>query len=166
MSDLKSLMLSPPPLTLAVAESLTAGRLQARISSISGASDFFLGGITSYSIESKVSHLGVNRLAAEAVNCVSAPVAEQMASGACALFGADLAASTTGYAEPSPARSIKDPFAWWAISHRQSNGTYQVQSGRIECPGATRAEAQDLVTEAALAALLAHLREFRTKARG
>jgi len=45
-TELKDLMLRPPRLTLAVAESLTSGRLQARIGAISGASDFFLGGIT------------------------------------------------------------------------------------------------------------------------
>ena len=64
MSDLKNLMLREPRLTLAVAESLTCGRLQARIGAISGASEFFLGGMTAYSLEQKVRHLGVDRAAA------------------------------------------------------------------------------------------------------
>ena len=82
MSDLKALMLREPRLTLAVAESLTCGRLQARIGAISGASDFFLGGVTAYSLDQKVRHLGVNRAGAAAVNSVSGAVAEQMARGA------------------------------------------------------------------------------------
>ena len=88
MSDLKDLMLSRPRLTLAVAESVTCGRLQARIGADSGASEYFLGGLTAYSLEQKVRHLGVDRAGAEGVNSVSAGVAEQMARGACALFGA------------------------------------------------------------------------------
>ena len=69
--ELKRLMLAPPRLTLAVAESVTCGRLQARIGAISGASEFFLGGITAYTIAQKVRHLGVDRAQAEAVDAVS-----------------------------------------------------------------------------------------------
>ena len=70
MLELKELLLRPPRLTLAVAESVTCGRVQARIGAISGASEFFLGGITAYSLEQKVRHLGVDRAAAVAVNAV------------------------------------------------------------------------------------------------
>jgi nicotinamide-nucleotide amidase len=98
--ELKKLLLREPRRTLAVAESITCGHLQARIGAISGASEFFLGGITAYTLEEKVKHLGVKRAAAKAVNSVSAEVAEQMALGACALFGSDFALATTGYAEP------------------------------------------------------------------
>ena len=61
MDDLKDIMLRGPRLTLAVAESLTGGRVQARITAISGASEFFLGGMTAYSLDQKVRHLGVSR---------------------------------------------------------------------------------------------------------
>ncbi|MFN5560840.1 MAG: CinA family protein, partial [Opitutaceae bacterium] len=50
--SLKSLLLGPPGLTLAVAESLTGGRLQARVTAESGSSAYFLGGVTAYTIES------------------------------------------------------------------------------------------------------------------
>src|SRR5438045_4062744 len=101
MKDVKELLLRKPRRTLAVAESLTCGRVQALVGAISGASEFFLGGITAYSLEEKVRHLGVDRRAARKVNSVSAEVAEQMARGVCALFGSDLGVATTGYAEPS-----------------------------------------------------------------
>src|SRR5205814_437960 len=83
------LMLRQPALTLAAAESMTCGRVQAAVGTISGASNFFLGGITAYSLEGKVRQLGVERAAAKKVNGVSAEVAEQMARGACELFGSD-----------------------------------------------------------------------------
>ncbi len=157
MDPLKELMLGPPRLTLAAAESLTTGRIQARIGAISGASEFFLGGITAYSLAQKVRHLGVNRELAEPVDSVSAAVAEQMAAGARVLFGADVAVATTGYAEAAPAKSVAAPFAWWAVA----GGPGRIRSGRIDCPGLARTEVQERVAEAALAALLAWLREIR-----
>src|ERR1039457_5120685 len=148
---LKALMLRTPRLTLAAAESLTAGHVQARVAAVSGASDYFLGGITAYSHDEKVRHLGVNRAAAKKVNSVSAEVAEQMARGVCGLFGSDLGVATTGYAEPSPADGVAVPFAWWAVAHWQRGGNFLVRHGRVECPGATRIDAQKIVAEAAVA---------------
>ena len=55
--ELKALLRRAPRLTLAVAESLTAGLVQARVASVSGSSDYFLGGITAYSLDEKVRHL-------------------------------------------------------------------------------------------------------------
>jgi nicotinamide-nucleotide amidase len=154
MSELKDLMLQEPRLTLAVAESLTGGRLQARITAISGASEFFLGGMTAYSLDQKVRHLGVSRGRARAANSVSRRVAEQMAKGACALFRADAGVSTTGYAEPSAQWRVRVPFAWWAVALRKPRGRFSVTSGIVKLPGLTRVEVQEAVTDAALEALL------------
>jgi nicotinamide-nucleotide amidase len=159
--ELKALLLREPRLTLAVAESLTCGRVQARVGEVSGASEFFRGGVTAYSLDEKVNLLGVNRAAARKVNCVSAAVAEEMARGACVMFGSDLAVATTGYAEPAPAMGVAEPFAWWAIAHRRRGRFVAVRSGRVECPGAMRTGAQQFVADAALAELVAYLREVR-----
>jgi nicotinamide-nucleotide amidase len=159
--ELKVLMLAAPRLTLAVAESLTCGRVQANVGEISGASEFFRGGITAYTLDEKVKHLGVNRAAARRVNSVSADVARQMARGACALFACDLGLATTGYAEPSPTAGVREPFAWWALAHRRGGRFVAVRSGRIECPGASRIDAQTLVAAAAIGELVAYLRELR-----
>ena len=167
--ELKALMLRAPRLTLAVAESLTAGHVQARIAAGSGASEFFLGGLTAYSLDEKVRHLGVDRAAAKKVNCVSAEVAEQMARGVCGLFGADLGVATTGYAEASPADGVAEPMAWWAVAHRRrpfgkhgtGGGKFFVRHGRVECPGATRVDAQAIVAAAAVAELVEYLRALR-----
>lgn len=157
-APLKERMLAAPRLTLAVAESVTCGRVQAAVGAVSGASEFFLGGITAYSLDEKVRHLGVERAPAEQVNSVSADVAEQMARGVCGLFGADVGVATTGYAEPSPERGAPAPFAWWAVAGRRPDGTWLVRRGRVECPGAARARAQEQIAAAAIAALLEWLR--------
>jgi nicotinamide-nucleotide amidase len=159
MDDLKAIMLRGPRLTLAVAESLTGGRLQARITSISGASEFFLGGMTAYSLDQKVRHLGVNRAEAEAVNSVSAGVAEQMARGACEHFGADVAAATTGYAEPAAKWNVAAPFAWWGLARRMPDGGFALRSGRVDLAGLTRVDAQDRMAQATVDALVGWLRE-------
>jgi len=111
-------------ISVSVAESLTAGLLQDYFGRYSGVSKIFTGGITTYSLESKVSLLKVNRTEAISCNCVSARVAEQMSNGCRDLFNSDLAISTTGYAEAN--KSIETPFAFIGISMFQSNFTKKV----------------------------------------
>lgn len=161
MIELKEMMLRQPVLTLSVAESLTCGSVQARIGGISGASDFFAGGMTAYTTDQKVRHLGVDRAEAERTNSVSGVVAEQMARGACVFFGTDLGLATTGYAEPAPKWKVVDPFAWWAIAHRAKDGGFTMRRGCVDFPGLPRTEVQSRVTESALSALVAYLREKR-----
>jgi len=160
-TELRKLLLARPALTLAVAESLTCGRVQARIGAVPGASDYFLGGVTAYSLAQKVKLLGVNRAHARLVDCVSQRVAVEMAQGACALFGADLAVATTGYAEPKAALGVKHPVAWWALCHVRRGGRAAIISGLIELPGAARVPAQERVAEEVLDQLAAYLRQFR-----
>lgn len=161
-AELKKLLLRRPALTLAAAESLTAGHVQARLAAVSGASEYFLGGVTAYSLEQKVKLLGVSRAHAKAVDCVSQRVAVEMAAGACRLFGADLAVATTGYAEPAPAKKVKVPHAWWALCHRR-RGAAVVVSGLVEVPGADRATVQARVADLVVAELVNYLRGLRKK---
>jgi nicotinamide-nucleotide amidase len=163
MNELKELMLRKPRLTLAVAESLTCGRMQARVGLISGASEFFLGGITAYTLDQKVRHLRVDGRRAAAVNSVSGEIAAEMADGVCGLFGADVGVATTGYAEPSAEWAVDQPFAWWAVAHRASGGRAVTRSGKLELPGASRTEAQERTADAAMDALVEWLREIRSK---
>ncbi len=161
-AELKKLMMRRPALTLAVAESLTGGQVQARITAVSGASDYFLGGVTAYTLEQKVKLLGVNRAHAKTVDCVSQRVAVEMAVGAAKLFGADLAVATTGYAEPAPKKKVRTPHAWWAICHRHRSGAAMVLSGLVEVPDADRGTVQARVAETVLAELVKYLRETRS----
>lgn len=159
MTVLKELMLQPKRRTLAVAESLSCGRVQARVGAISGASEFFLGGITAYSLDQKVKHLGVDRAMAEPANSVAVAVAEQMAAGVCKLFGSELGVATTGYAEP--AAGVPVPFAFWALAHELGGGKRTVRSGRVELPGFTRAQVQEKIAEIVVSELVRYLREIR-----
>ncbi len=159
-AEIKPLLLLRPRLTLAAAESLTGGQVQARLTSVSGASEYFLGGVTAYSLDQKVKLLGVNRAHAKTVDCVSQRVAVEMAAGAAQLFGADLAVATTGYAEPAPAKKVRTPQAWWALCHRH-RGAAVILSGQLEVPGADRVTVQERVAEAVLAELAKYLRELR-----
>jgi nicotinamide-nucleotide amidase len=160
-AELKELMVRKPRLTLAVAESLTAGHVQAGIASVSGASDFFLGGITVYTLAQKVKLLGVNRAHAARVDCVSQRVAVEMAIGVASRFGSNLAVATTGYAEASPANKIKTPMAWWALAHRRRGAGEIVVSGYLEIASGGRIEVQERIAELVLMELVRYLREVR-----
>jgi nicotinamide-nucleotide amidase len=135
--------------------------VQARVGEIPGASSFFRGGLTAYTLDEKVRHLGVNRAAARRVNAVSADVAAQMARGVCALFASDLGVATTGYAEPAADAGVNEPFAWWALAHRRRGRFVAVRTGRVECPGATRIDAQQFVADTVLTELIAYLETMR-----
>lgn len=86
--------------TLATAESLTGGRLAARVTSVPGASLVYRGGVVSYATDLKVSLLGVPAELVAREGVVSAACARAMAEGARRLAGATYALSTTGVAGP------------------------------------------------------------------
>ena len=159
--ELKELMTRPTRLTLGVSESMTCGWVQAHIGAVSGASEFFLGGLTSYDLDQKVRHLGVDRKAAAAVNAVSAEVAKQMALGTCAFFKSDIGLATTGYAEPYPTQGVNAPFAFWALAQVRPDLPAVVRHGQVDCTGASRVQAQQRVAEAVLSELVKYLIELR-----
>ena len=87
-------------LTLATAESCTGGLVAARLTSVPGSSDVFLGGVVAYANEVKEAELGVPTECCEAHGAVSAETAAAMAAGARARLGADVAVAVTGVAGP------------------------------------------------------------------
>ena len=86
--------------TIGLAESCTAGLLAARLAEPPGASEYLAGGVVSYSNEAKVELLGVPAKMIERHGAVSPEVAEAMADGALARFGADIGVGITGIAGP------------------------------------------------------------------
>jgi nicotinamide-nucleotide amidase len=68
--------------TISTAESLTAGSVSAAIVMVAGASDVFVGGMTAYRDEIKVSHLDVDPELIEKHTVISEEVAVAMAKGA------------------------------------------------------------------------------------
>ena len=89
--------------TLSTAESLTAGGLSNALTIVPGASDVFLGSITAYRPEVKVSHLKVEEGIIAQHSVVSEEVAIQMGHGANESFGSTWSIATTGVAGPGPA---------------------------------------------------------------
>ena len=87
--------------TLAVAESCTGGALSASFTAMAGASDYYLGGVVSYSNDVKVGILGVSPDTLRLHGAVSEQTACEMAEGIRRLCGADYALSTTGVAGPT-----------------------------------------------------------------
>lgn len=89
--------------TLSTAESLTAGGLSNALTIIPGASDVFLGSITAYRPDIKVSHLEVSSETISEHTVVSEQVAIEMGMGANKSFGSTWSIATTGVAGPGPA---------------------------------------------------------------
>lgn len=87
--------------TVSTAESLTAGAVSSAIVTTAGASDVFVGAITAYRDEVKISHLGVDQGVLNNYTSVSEQVAVAMAQGAIKSFGTTWAIATTGVAGPN-----------------------------------------------------------------
>ena len=87
-------------LTIALAESCTGGKLGDVITEVPGSSDYFLGGVVSYSNDAKTEILGVDTETLRSNGAVSEEVAMMMADGARIRFGADIGVGITGIAGP------------------------------------------------------------------
>ena len=88
-------------LTISTAESCTGGELSHLITSVSGSSNYFLGGICTYQTQKKTEILGVSEDLIKEKTVVSAEVAQAMSLGAQKLFRTDISLSTTGVAGPN-----------------------------------------------------------------
>jgi PncC family amidohydrolase len=86
--------------TLATAESCTGGLIGHALTESSGSSEFYVGGVISYSDGLKRSELGVEPHVLEQHGAVSAQTAVAMAEGARRRYGADTAVAVTGIAGP------------------------------------------------------------------
>ncbi|HEY7025324.1 MAG TPA: CinA family protein [Candidatus Limnocylindrales bacterium] len=87
-------------LTLATAESCTGGLIAYVLTEISGSSDYFVGGIVSYSNVLKERELGVAASTLAEFGAVSEQTCAEMAEGARRRYGADFGVSATGIAGP------------------------------------------------------------------
>jgi nicotinamide-nucleotide amidase len=102
--------------TLAVAESCTGGLIGHRITQVPGSSEYFLGGVISYSDRIKMELLGVSKTTLVSDGAVSEATARQMAMGIRARFGASLGVSATGIAGPSGGSEQKPVGLTWVAA--------------------------------------------------
>lgn len=129
-----------------LAESCTGGLMAARLTERPGSSEYVAGGVVSYSNEAKSGLLGVDPGLIERFGAVSPQVADVMADGALARFGADTAIAITGVAGPGGGSEAK-PVGYVCWSVKTSDGRVAALDRRL--PG-NRAEVRDRSTTVAM----------------
>jgi len=87
-------------LTIACAESCTAGLLTAALGDVPGISAALQESVVTYSNEAKEKYLHVSKETLQSFGAVSAQTAQEMAEGICKASGADIGVSVTGIAGP------------------------------------------------------------------
>ena len=106
-------------LTLATAESCTAGNVAAAITAIPGSSHFYRGGIIAYSNEVKENMLGVNPETLENKGAVSEESVIEMVKGAMKSMNSDCAVATSGIAGPTGGTPDKPVGTVWIAVGKQ-----------------------------------------------
>jgi PncC family amidohydrolase len=147
-------LLSARHLRLGVAESCTGGLMGHRITNVAGSSEYFMGGVVSYSYEAKVAVLGVSWDTLRAFGAVSRETVLEMARGAKKLFEVNIAVSISGIAGPGGGTADKPVGTTW-VALVADDGEwaqkFQFQGDRQQNKAAS--------AEAALQMLLAYLQK-------
>jgi nicotinamide-nucleotide amidase len=155
-AQVAALLGGPPERTVAVAESCTGGLLAGRLTERPGSSAYVLGGVVAYSNEAKRALAGVDPALIERAGAVSAEVADALADGALARFGADVGIGVTGVAGPGGGTSEK-PVGRVHVSvvAREGDAAAGTAGGRariarkLDLPG-SRADVRERTTTVAL----------------
>lgn len=100
-------------LTLSTAESCTGGGIASVITSISGSSEYFKGGIVAYANEVKTALLGVSETTLEKHGAVSEETVLEMAKGAMKSMKTSCAIATSGIAGPGGGTPTKPVGTIW-----------------------------------------------------
>jgi nicotinamide-nucleotide amidase len=132
--------------SIAVAESCTGGLMAARLTDRAGSSAYVLGGVVAYSNFAKSELVGVDPALIERVGAVSIEVAEALADGAVARFGAEIGVGITGIAGPDGGTPEK-PVGLVCFSVSTRDGERITRSARL--PGG-RADIRDRSTTVAM----------------
>ena len=120
--------------SLACAESLTGGAVSARVTSVPGASDYFLGSVVAYTARAKRDILGVSQETLDGPGVVSAECALEMAAGAREVFGADIGLALTGAAGPGAHGGAEPGTVWLALD----SGELKHSRGYVSAGGRER----------------------------
>ncbi|MDU5612875.1 MAG: CinA family protein, partial [Slackia sp.] len=137
---------------IGTAESCTGGLISAALTSVAGSSEVVWGSVVSYSNDVKTARLGVSPETLEAKGAVSEETACQMADGARAALGVDVAVSVTGIAGPGGAVPGKPVGTVW-IGVASDAGTHAA----LHRFDGDREDVRRAAVDAALGMLLASL---------
>jgi nicotinamide-nucleotide amidase len=143
-------------LRMATAESCTGGLVSARLTSVPGSSDVFVGGLVAYDDRIKLDALGVPEEVLERHGAVSAETAAAMAAGARRVLDADVAVSVTGVAGPGGGTEAK-PVGLVYLHAETPDASHGVE---LRLPGD-----RDAVRRRAAASALHLLRRLLTQSR-
>ncbi len=137
-------------LTVATAESLTAGMVAAVLADTPGASGMLQGGVVSYQNSVKAGVLGVPLDLLDDVGAVDGQVAAAMAAGARRICGADIGVSTTGVAGPEPhaGKAVGSVFVGIATAEGSTSYAYSFEGSRAEIRSLACAAALERLLEA------------------
>lgn len=121
-------------MTVGTAESLTGGLIAGALTSVAGSSAVVRGGIVSYVNEVKSERLGVDAQLLADKGAVEEEVAKQMARGACAVLGVDVAVAVTGIAGPGGEEPGKPVGTVWigCCAHGDAQATLHHFAGNRE----------------------------------
>lgn len=112
--------------TLSTAESCTGGSISALITSITGASAYFLGSVTSYANSVKTGVLGVPEEIIARYGAVSSQCVAAMAEGVRKLTGSDYSVATSGIAGPGGGSEEKPiGLVWIGVSSEKGTETFR-----------------------------------------
>ena len=122
-------------LLMGTAESCTGGRIANMVTLVAGSSDYFVGGVVSYSNEVKHNVLGVSEDSLRLHGAVSREVVEQMAQGAIRTLGCDCSGATSGVAGPgggSPEKPVGTVWIAAALKEQVVSHCYHFGTVRAE----------------------------------
>lgn len=144
-NDIRALLIDRQE-TVAVAESVTSGYVQAMLSTAENAMQFYEGGITTYNLLQKSRHLKIDEIEGTRTNCVSANIAMQMSLGVQELFLTSYGLAITGYAAPAPEEGVHELFAYYAIAYKGTvTASGMLRSDRSSMPEAQMCYARKLL---------------------
>lgn len=113
--------------TVSVAESCTGGTISALFTSVPGASEYYLGSVTSYANEIKINVLGVPAEIIAEHGAVSSECVAAMAEGVRRLTGSDYSVATSGIAGPGGGSADKPVgLVWIGVSSDKGTETFSM----------------------------------------
>ena len=143
-------LLKKHKLTFCAAESCTGGLLLSTLTDIAGSSTYILGGVVSYSYESKQHLIHVQEATLLQHGAVSEQTAREMVLGVRDVFKADIAVSITGIAGPGggmPEKPVGLTFIGVATANMTQVSRYVWSGNRVENKQQSVAQALRLVAD-------------------